>query len=135
VEKKQFYVPEGIVKMSHFENLIEFDAKNELKLAPKLSRKHVNPKLHGKMTTRYAFQLFSGTAADALSRLKDKNVPGFEDCESTIQFCMRINRVSDILNSNSCLNALRPNSEQQQGLGDFLIYLFCESHAQNLIFS
>jgi hypothetical protein len=115
VEKKQFYVPEGIVKMSHFENLIEFDAKNELKLAPKLSRKHVNPKLHGKMTTRYAFQLFSGTAADALSRLKDKNVPE--------------------LNSNSCLNALRPNSEQQQGLGDFLIYLFCESHAQNLIFS
>jgi hypothetical protein len=123
VEKKQFHVPEGIVKMSHFEKLIEFDAKNEFKLAPKLSRKHVNPKLHEKMTTRYAFQLFSGTAADALSRLKDKNLPGLEDCEPTIQFCMRINRVSDILNSNSRLNALRPNSEQQQDLEDFLIYL------------
>jgi hypothetical protein len=43
-------------------------------------------------------------------------IPGFEDCEPTIQFCMRINRVSDILNSNSRLNALRPNSEQQQDL-------------------
>jgi hypothetical protein len=91
--------------------------------APKLTEKHVNPQLHEKMTSRYAFQLFSGTVADALQLLKDKGEPGFNDCGPTIQFCRRINEVSDVLNSKDNYSALRPGSKQERVLEDFLTYL------------
>lgn len=79
VSKKEFHVPEGKVRLAHFDSLLEYDARHEFKLAPKLTRKHLHPENHEKMTTRYAFQLFSGTVADALTRLKNRSVPGFQD--------------------------------------------------------
>lgn len=123
VTKKEFHVPEGRVRLQHFQNLLEYDAKHEFKLAYKLTPKHLNPQNHEKMTTKLAFQLFSDTVADALFVLKEKNIIGFQDAEPTIQFCRRINLLSDILNSNSYLKALRPDSEQERELKNFLLYL------------
>ncbi|KAJ3655556.1 hypothetical protein Zmor_014679 [Zophobas morio] len=123
VAKKEFHVPTGHVQLVHFQRLIEYDAQFEFKLAPKLTLKHVDPQNHEKMTTRYAFQLFSGTVADALSMLNSKNIPGFLDCQATIEFCRRINKLSDILNSSNGFSALRLQSPQYEELEDFLIYL------------
>lgn len=123
VAKKELHVPEGCVRLSHFQKLIEYDAKHEFKLAYKLTRKHVNPENHEKMRTRYAFQLFSGTVADALTILKEKGIPGFADCEPTVQFCRRLNQISDILNSNNCFDGLKLNSKEHHALEDFLLYL------------
>ena len=94
----------------------------EFKLAPKLTLKHVDPHNHEKMTTRYVFQLFSSTVADALTMLNGKNVPGFLDCQATIEFCRLINKLSEILNSSNGFSVLRLHSPQYE-LEDFLIYL------------
>jgi hypothetical protein len=123
VSKAEFHVPEGRVQLTHFKMLVEYDANHEFKLAPKLTQKHIKPEHHEKMTTRYAFQLFSATVADSLTILKEKGIPGFSDCEATIQFCRRINHLCDIFNSNNSFNALRLNSPEQQALEDFLIYM------------
>ena len=123
VAQKEFHVPEGRVRLADFENLLEYDAKNHFKYAYKLTRKHVHPEQHEKMTTKYAFQLFSGTVADALTALKDKQVPQFVNCQPTIQFCRRLNELSDILNSSNRFNSLRQSSQQQAALEDFLIDL------------
>jgi thiamine kinase-like enzyme len=86
-----------------------------------LTEKHVNPQLHEKKSSRYAFQLFNVTVADPLQSLKDKEEPGFNDWRATIQFCRRINEVSDVLNSKD--SVLKPGSKQERALEDFLTYL------------
>jgi hypothetical protein len=55
--------------------------------------------------------------------LKDKGEPGFKGCDPTIQFCRRINEVSDVLNSKDSYSALRTGSKQERALEDSLAYL------------
>ena len=68
VAQKEFHVPEGRVLLADFENLLEYDAKKNFKYVYKFMRTHVHPEQHEKMTTKYDFQLFSGTVADASRR-------------------------------------------------------------------
>lgn len=73
--------------------------RNDLKIANKLTKKHVQ--FHNnKMRVKLAAQTVSNSVADSLQYLKSKN-PIFKDCQSTIQFLKIFNNLFDVFNSKT----------------------------------
>lgn len=87
----------GLVKWSYIEKLNRFQNTTGLKLAPKLSDRHVFFE-NSKMKVRLAVQVVSNSVAMALDQLKTVE-RDFEDCTATVEFLSLFNDVFDITNS------------------------------------
>lgn len=70
--------------------LCEFQDDIGLHLANKVTSHHVNWQ-KAKMKVKLAAQVFSKSVADALQLLQQCKVPGFEDCNGTINFIRQVN--------------------------------------------
>lgn len=56
-----------------------------------------------KMKVSLAAQTFSASVADALTLCKNESFEGFQDSDSTIEFCKKINDIFDFLNTRNFL--------------------------------
>lgn len=87
----------GSVKWDYIEKLNHYQNTIGLKLAPKLSDRHVFFE-NSKMKVRLAVQVVSNSVAMALDQLKAIE-PEFEDCGATVEFLSLFNDLFDITNS------------------------------------
>jgi len=55
-------------------------------------------------------QFFSGTVADCMEELMNRDHPDFILCNSTIQFIRKINMMADIMNSKTEMHSLGSNT-------------------------
>ena len=53
------------------------------------------------MNVKLAVQLFSDSVADSLQFGLDHEIPGFQDCQGTIEFIRAFNALFDIMNSRN----------------------------------
>lgn len=86
IEWKYF---EMLADLRHAENFVTH----------KLTKAHINYE-NNKMKVSLAAQLFSQSVAHSLQSLRDRNYPGFEQVDGTIEFCRRIDRLFNTLKSN-----------------------------------
>ena len=98
---KSFVDGEGkLVRWQYFEELHKLQRDEGLKLANKLSVRHIDyHKL--KMNVSLAGQSLSQSVADAFLYLQSFGVEQFADCEGTVNFILKMNRLFDLLNSRS----------------------------------
>lgn len=95
-----FDSPEGEIKWKFFVRLIELQDETGLKLANKLSARHIFYK-NKIMNVSLAVQLFSSSVTDALQFCVKSGVEGFEGCEATILYARHMDRLFDAMNSRS----------------------------------
>lgn len=88
------------ISWKFIKRLQEVQDENGLKLANKLTFRHVN--FHDqKMKVNLASQVFSKSVADAINTLREIGDPQFVDSEGTENFLRIINDLFDIMNSRS----------------------------------
>jgi hypothetical protein len=89
-----------VIKWDHIVQLQEVQKSEGLNFANKLGQRHIS--FHRlKMKVNIAAQTLSRSVDDAISFLKDCNVPEFQDADGTIEFCYQIDRLFDLLNSKA----------------------------------
>ncbi|KAF0706885.1 THAP-type domain-containing protein, partial [Aphis craccivora] len=96
------------IEWKFIEKLFEKEQKVGLKLATKLTSRHVMYQ-NEKMNVRLASQVLSKSVSDALLYLK-KEDPNFEGCEATAEFCSMVNNAFDITNSRKLYSKKPYNS-------------------------
>jgi len=82
---KEIKSEKGIISWNYFNELNEYQRKLGLKLANKLSSKHINFQNH-KMNVKLAAQLLSNSVADSMKFLLESGEHNFKDSEETIKF-------------------------------------------------
>ncbi|KAK3913536.1 Transposable element P transposase [Frankliniella fusca] len=125
VNQKILELPEGTIKLSHYEAVVKLEEGRGIRAAFTLTRDHLNPTTYQRMNVRMAMQFFSNTVASAMEDYQLRGEEGLSDSQPTINFMRRINAVVEAMNSRSPADGLRPdeNTVQQQVLRDFLTYL------------
>lgn len=84
----------------------EEDQKQDFRLAPKLTPKHIKPTNFEKMKVKYATQILSSTLAAALNTyIQSGKIP--KEARPTVDLITKFNNLFDVLNSSS------PNSPKQ----------------------
>jgi hypothetical protein len=102
---KEFELRSKTVSISHIRKLIEIQEKSNFKLAPSLSRKHVEPKQYEKMKVNIAAQLLSHSTASALRyAVHDKLLPA--EALTTAWFIELVNSWFDAANARRRCEAL-----------------------------
>lgn len=86
------------VQMQHFHSLLLKQEQYDLRLAPKLSQKHLNPDQHKKMNVRLAYELLHEDTAAALKTMAKLQMLG-NDVNVTAWFCELISRWFRIVSS------------------------------------
>lgn len=87
------------INWKFFENLVEL-GKEEDFVTHKMTREHLDLNRNS-MNVLYAVQTLSGSVAKAMKYFRDCNHPKFENCTGTAKFADRINKIFDILNSDT----------------------------------
>jgi hypothetical protein len=88
----------------YFEDLVELQESQELHLATKIRRRHIDYQ-NEKMKVKLAVQLFSSSVADALNYCdEDLNLPKFHESSATSNFCRTLDKLFDILNTRNSLS-------------------------------
>ena len=100
------------IKYSFIEKLFNLYDKTGSHVAHKIRREHIE--FHKKkMNVRLlAAQLLSKSVSTALNFCKISNMPGFADCDATMEFISNFNNLFDIMNcsfSFSCISLLTNN--------------------------
>ncbi len=91
------------IMWSFFKNLCLIQEEHGLKMANKLSPKHLEFEKH-KMKVNLAAQTLSSSVADAIENLDNvMELPNFKDSQETVIFCRTIDRLFDMLNSRNPL--------------------------------
>ena len=81
-------------------NFFEFDRSQSNRLAPKLTKKHINIPAFKEMHVNLATQIMSHTVAAGMTTLKTLGkLP--ENAETTIEFISFFNKLFDLFNSRS----------------------------------
>ena len=88
------------VKWEFVNSLFKLQEMEGLKLANKLSKKHIEFQRH-KMNVKVAAQTLSSSVADAIEYLMHCQHPSFQGAEGTILFIRTIDKLFDMLNSKS----------------------------------
>ncbi|KAK8761303.1 hypothetical protein V5799_027430 [Amblyomma americanum] len=101
-----------LVNFEHCRKLHDIEEKEQLKVVPRLTASHVNPKKLEKMNVRLATQLFSRSVAVGLKFYREQQKPGFEGTEGTESFTRRMNDLFDALNAKCPAEGTRKNSPQ-----------------------
>lgn len=105
------------IRWEYFDKLLDLQEREGLNLGNKLKRQHVIFK-NQKMKVKLVAQLLSRSVEDALKYCKIKNIPGFEDCDGTVDFIVIFNDLFYILNSRSLRDkhlkrAINQNNEEE----------------------
>jgi hypothetical protein len=95
-----FIVDGKTVSFKHIENLYELESKNVLRFVPKLTKGHIQLTNFKKMNVKLATQVLSHSVASGL-RCYIKLKQMATEVEATAYFVERMNRLFDIMNSNS----------------------------------
>jgi hypothetical protein len=105
----EFCQPTNTVSIKYICKIIELQEMPEIKIAPSLSSKHVDPKLFEKMKVKFAAQLLSRSTASALRfAVHDKQLPPTE--LTTAWFLDTVNGWFDACNARSRRDALYAKS-------------------------
>jgi len=91
---------DGDIEWNYLLKLEEVQQGMGLKLANKLSLKHINFR-NKVMNVSLAAQTISSGVADAIDYLRKIGHPGFENSEATVKFIRMVDRCFDVLNSRS----------------------------------
>lgn len=100
-EKKVLRSPDNNKIKWDFISLLHKVGMNEgLRAGTKLTTRHIN--YHSeKMKVKLAAQTLSHSVSSALHFCKECNIPGFDNCEATAEFCLNINNIFDIPNART----------------------------------
>ncbi|KAK3931425.1 Transposable element P transposase [Frankliniella fusca] len=126
VSRKELSLPDGIVKVSHWETVIRHNEKLPIKQCWSLHWDHLKPSNYQKMNVKMAFEFFGGNVLSSMKFLKEKNIyPELADSGPTITFIERMPSLIKAMNSKDVLNSLNasPNCPQNKTLNGFLEYL------------
>lgn len=94
------------IEWDYFKKLVDLQEEGGLHLATKLRRRHIWY-FKEKMKVSLAAQTFSASVADALTLCKNECFDGFQNSDSTIEFCRKINDIFDFLNTRNFLGQLQ----------------------------
>nr|XP_039248021.1 uncharacterized protein LOC120325911 [Styela clava] len=108
----KYNLPTKMVRFCYVEKVADEQREKELKLAPKLTEKHIKPSKYQKMRVGLAAQVISHSTACAIKTLVESGVLP-RDALSTSFFCSFFNKWFDIVNARSIDNALFPNSRKK----------------------
>ncbi|KAL4103319.1 hypothetical protein QTP88_018696 [Uroleucon formosanum] len=102
---KILYTTNGeTIKWSYFKNLVNLQNESGLHSATKLRNRHIYY-FREKMKVRLAVQTFSTSVANAiLFCMNDLKLDNFQGADATIEFCLSINNIFDILNTRNFLS-------------------------------
>ncbi|KAL4126957.1 hypothetical protein QTP88_011320 [Uroleucon formosanum] len=102
---KILYTTNGeTIKWSYFKNLVNLQNESGLHSATKLRNRHIYY-FREKMKVRLSVQTFSTIVANAiLFCMNDLKLDNFQGADATIEFCLRINNIFDILNTRNFLS-------------------------------
>lgn len=84
-------------------NLVNYSRGNNLGLAHKLNKRHIEF-ANRPMYVRTAVEILSSSTANALEHLLKNNVPGFKGAEGTIEFIRICDQLWDIMNTQNIDN-------------------------------
>ena len=102
--KNRIVTSKGTASWNDIKNLFELEKKKNVRLAPKISEKHVEPPpIWGKMKVKLATQVLSHSVSAAIRTYEACNDLS---CDSlgTAAFCTMMNDIFDVLNSNTLLS-------------------------------
>ncbi|KAL4136355.1 hypothetical protein QTP88_007903 [Uroleucon formosanum] len=102
---KILYTTNGeTIKWSYFKNLVNLQNESGLHSATKLRNRHIYY-FREKMKVKLAVQTFSTSVANAiLFCMNDLKLDNFQGADATIEFCLRINNIFDIINTRNFLS-------------------------------
>ncbi|KAL4136414.1 hypothetical protein QTP88_007962 [Uroleucon formosanum] len=102
---KILYTTNGeTIKWSYFKNLVNLQNESGLHSATKLRNRHIYY-FREKMKVKLAVKTFSTSVANAiLFCMNDLKLDNFQGADATIEFCLRINNIFDILNTRNFLS-------------------------------
>ena len=99
--KKSGFVDDGaLVSWSHIEAFFHFDKQNAVRIAPRLTEKHLTLPHFSKMSVRLAAQTLSHSVAAGISMLVQLGALP-EEAKATASFIERIDRLFNAFNSSS----------------------------------
>ena len=99
--KNDISTSSGTAKWKDIELLFELEKEKVVRMAPKLSEKHINPPpIWGKMKVRLAAQVLSHSVSAALKSYEACNDLS-ESARETAEFCAKMNNIFDCLNTNT----------------------------------
>lgn len=96
---KTLYSGRKKIQWKYFESLVECNRLNNLGLASKMNKRHIefaNRKMH----VRTAVETLSSTTADTMEFLMKNGVPEFAGAEGTIEFTRKFDRLWDVMNTH-----------------------------------
>lgn len=108
------------INWHYFKELVKLQEETGLHCATKLKSRHVNY-YKEKMRVKLAVQTFSTSVSDALEYCsKDLNIPAFNGCEATVEFCRNLNNIFDFLNTRNFLGSTPYKKPLYKGSESFL---------------
>lgn len=99
-DKQIFKSVNGDIKWEYIRLLNSFQNSTGFKFANKLTSRHINYR-NSVMKVKLAAQSLSSGIADAIQYLQKNGEVQFQNSESTVYFIRLVDRLFDILNSNS----------------------------------
>jgi hypothetical protein len=124
----EYNLPGPIVSISHVRRLLDMQESSELKIAPSLHRKHVQPKEFEKMKVSFAAQLFSHSVSSVLKCCVGVNLLPV-GALTTAWLLEQMNQWLDVANARTKVQALHSNSVTKVAMLKLMI-----SVAKNLSF-
>ncbi|KAK3915282.1 Transposable element P transposase [Frankliniella fusca] len=126
VSRKEMSLPDGVIKLSHWETVIKHNEKLGIKQCWTLKSDHLKPSNYQKMNVKMAFEFFGSNVLSSMKYLKERNIyPELEDSGPTIKFIERMGDLIKAMNAKDVLHSLKasPDCPQNKILTDFLDYL------------
>lgn len=99
LKKTGFLIGESEILWSHIEMFYRFDSQNPVRMAPKLSRKHIDPPPFAKMSVKLAAQVLSHSVAAGVSTLVQVGVLP-QSAIATANFIEKIDSLFNAFNSS-----------------------------------
>jgi hypothetical protein len=124
---KRFSLPSAVVSVDPLKQLVDYEALKDLKLAPKLAPKHLEPSYFDKMKMSFALSVFSPSVTAAICLLVAMDKLN-SSALTTAWFLETMNHWFDLMSSRHPIMALsRFNEAKYKAAVDFFAYCFvCE---------
>ncbi|KAK3932916.1 Transposable element P transposase [Frankliniella fusca] len=108
------YTPDGKVSLQHWKVVHAVDSLKGIRIAPKLTADHFVKVGYITMKVKLAFSMFSEEVAIAMEHYSKQRVSGLEDCQASVMFIRRINKLIDAMNAKCPFKSLRGKSDKNE---------------------